>query len=267
MSFDLEQIIQMAGDADADNRQKAIRLLSKTKDERIVKIIIEALNDENNEVRRQAADALGSLEEKSAVVPLIGKLEDSDDFVRGIVTWALGKIKDQSAVDALIACLNDKDWWVRKNAAEALKKIGGEDAERALSLLKECTEKSKKIMIVDDDKFILEYMQINLELDGYKVIEAFDGEQAIQKVLNECPDLILLDIMMPKVNGWEVCKALKENPKTCNIPIIMVSAKTQIDDFVKGMDAGATFYIMKPFSPAQLSEAIQKALGQEDDDV
>jgi len=265
MSFDLEQIIQMASDDDANNRQKAIRLLSKSKDERIVKIIIQALDDENNEVRRQAADALGSLEEKTAVNPLIAKLEDPDDFVRGIVTWSLGKIKDHSAVNALISCLDDKDWWVRKNAAEALRKIGGEDAERALALLKECTEKSKKIMIVDDDKFILEYMQINLELDGYKVIEAFDGEQAIQKALEECPDLILLDIMMPKVNGWEVCKALKENPRTCNIPIIMVSAKTQIDDFVKGMDAGATFYIMKPFSPAQLSEAIQKALGQEDD--
>ena len=105
-------------------------------------------------------------------------------------------------------------------------------------------------------------MQINLQLDGYNVIEAFDGEEAIKRAEEEQPDLILLDIMMPKVNGWEVCKTLKENDLTKNIPIIMVSAKTQVDDFIKGMDAGATFYIMKPFSPAQLSDAIQKALSQ-----
>lgn len=263
MNEDLEKIILMAKDIDPKNRQRAIRLLGETEDEKALGILINALQDENNEVRRHAADALGTKGDKNAVLPLINSLQDPDDFVRGIVTWALGKIKEPVAVEPLIKSLDDTDWWVRKNAAEALKKISGEKAEKALKMLKEATKKSaKKILIVDDDKFILEYMQINLQLDGYNVLEAFDGDEAIKKALEEIPDLILLDIMMPKVDGWEVCKALKENPATKNIPIIMVSAKTQVDDFIKGMDAGATFYIMKPFSPAQLSDAIQKALTQ-----
>lgn len=261
MSDELEKIIGMMRDNDPKNRQRATKLLGNTQDNRVVQPLIEALGDENVEVRRQAADALGTLGVKEAVMPLIKSMNDPDDFVRGIVTWALGKIKDTRAVDNLIGALNDTDWWVRKNAAEALKLIGGEKALQALSQLKQETEKAtKKILIVDDDKFILEYIQINLELDGYKVIEAFDGEEALKKAIDERPDLILLDIMMPKVDGWQVCKTLKENPKTKDIPVIMVSAKTQVDDFIKGMDAGATFYIMKPFSPVQLSDAIQKAL-------
>ncbi|HPZ06797.1 MAG TPA: response regulator [Candidatus Eremiobacteraeota bacterium] len=261
MSDELENIIQMTKDSDPKNRQRAIRILGNTKDDRVIEPLIEALKDENNEVRRQAADALGTIGDERSVMPLIKSLQDPDDFVRGIVTWALGKIKDVRAVDHLIESLNDNDWWVRRNAAEALKLIGGEKAENALTILKKEAEKAtKKILIVDDDKFILEYMQINLELDGYKVMEAFDGEEAIQKAIKEKPDLILLDIMMPKVDGWKVCKTLKENPKTKEIPIIIVSAKTQVDDFIRGMDAGAIFYIMKPFSPVQLSDAIQKAL-------
>ncbi len=265
MNDELEKIIQMTKDADPKNRQRAVRILGEVEDQRVMEPLIKALGDENTEVRRQAADALGTIGDPQAVTPLISSLEDPDDFVRGIVTWALGKIKDTRAVDHLIKALDDSDWWVRKNATEALKKIGGEKAEKAIERVKKGTEEaSRKILIVDDDKFILEYMQINLQLDGYNVIEAFDGEEAIKKAQEILPDLILLDIMMPKVNGWEVCKTLKENAATKNIPIIMVSAKTQVDDFIKGMDAGATFYIMKPFSPAQLSDAIQKALTQTD---
>lgn len=263
MNDELEKITKMLKDEDHKNRQRAVRILGEIEDQDVVNLIIEALQDSNIEVRRQAADALGTLGDKRAVTPLIESLKDPDDFVRGIVTWALGKIKDPLAVEHLIKALEDSDWWVRKNATEALKKIGGAEAEKALEELKENTKSaSKKILIVDDDKFILEYMQINLQLDGYNVIEALDGDEAIEKARQELPDLILLDIMMPKVDGWEVCKALKNNEKTKNIPVIMVSAKTQVDDFIKGMDAGATFYIMKPFSPAQLSDAIQKALSQ-----
>ena len=104
---------------------------------------------------------------------------------------------------------------------------------------------SKKILIVDDEKTIVDILNHNLKREGYEIIEAYDGDEAIQKAKSEKPDLILLDVMLPKTDGFTVCKTVRQ---TTNIPIIMVTAKEDVVDKVIGLELGADDYITKPFS-------------------
>jgi two-component system, OmpR family, response regulator VicR len=104
---------------------------------------------------------------------------------------------------------------------------------------------SKKILIVDDEKVIIDILKFNLKRDGYDVIEAYDGEQAVERALNESPDMILLDIMIPKMDGYAVCIKLRE---TITTPIIMLTAKDDEIDRVLGLELGADDFITKPFS-------------------
>src|SRR5438034_10908224 len=99
-------------------------------------------------------------------------------------------------------------------------------------------------------------------MEGYEVVTALDGEQAIERARAEKPDLIVLDIMMPKLDGYETCKALKSNPATKNIPVILLSAKGRNVDQKVGFEVGADDYITKPFSPRKLVERINAILGQ-----
>src|SRR4029079_870725 len=99
-------------------------------------------------------------------------------------------------------------------------------------------------------------------MEGYEVLTALDGEQALEKARAEKPDLIVLDIMMPKLDGYETCKALKSNPGTKDIPVILLSAKGRNVDQKVGFEVGADDYITKPFSPRKLVERINAILGQ-----
>ncbi len=116
---------------------------------------------------------------------------------------------------------------------------------------------SKKILIVDDEKNIVEIVKFNLEREGFKTIEAYDGEQAIKLALQENPDLIILDIMLPKVDGFTVCRKLREKIQT---PIIMLTAKAEEVDEVLGLELGADDYITKPFSPRGLMARVKANL-------
>ncbi|HRF97299.1 MAG TPA: response regulator, partial [Aggregatilineales bacterium] len=104
----------------------------------------------------------------------------------------------------------------------------------------------EKILIVDDDVDSLKLIGLMLQRNGYEVIAAHAGNQAITKAVNELPDLIILDVMMPDMNGYDVCRRLRGNPLTQDIPIIMFTAKTLIDDKVAGFEAGADDYLTKP---------------------
>ena len=108
----------------------------------------------------------------------------------------------------------------------------------------------KKILLVEDDKNILTGLVDNLTMEGYKAIVAKDGKEALRQVNEKQPDLIILDIMLPKLNGFEVCKELKT--KGITTPIIILSAKAQETDKVLGLELGADDYITKPFSPREL---------------
>jgi two-component system alkaline phosphatase synthesis response regulator PhoP len=118
-----------------------------------------------------------------------------------------------------------------------------------------------KILVVDDEIYIVHILDFSLGMEGYEVLTALDGEQALEKARAEHPDLIVLDIMMPKLDGYETCK-LKADPATKDIPVILLSAKGRNVDQKVGFEVGANDYITKPFSPRKLVERINALLGQ-----
>jgi len=110
----------------------------------------------------------------------------------------------------------------------------------------------KKILIVEDEKDIIEMIEYNLKKEGYDTLSALNGEDAISAAKKAKPDLVILDLMLPGMDGFEVCKILKGNENTARIPIIMLTAKSQEADKVAGLELGADDYITKPFSPREL---------------
>jgi two-component system alkaline phosphatase synthesis response regulator PhoP len=119
-----------------------------------------------------------------------------------------------------------------------------------------------RILVVDDEIYIVHILDFSLGMEGYEVLTALDGEQALERLKSDKPDLIVLDIMMPKVDGYEVCRTIKTNPETQHIPVILLSAKGRNVDQKMGFDVGADDYITKPFSPRKLVERINALLGQ-----
>lgn len=115
----------------------------------------------------------------------------------------------------------------------------------------------KKILIVDDEKPIVEVLKFNLEKDGYKTIEAYDGEQAIEMAFTVKPDLILLDVMLPKMDGFTVCNRIRQK---LDCPIIMLTAKEDVVDKILGLELGADDYMTKPFSVRELAARIKAHL-------
>lgn len=108
------------------------------------------------------------------------------------------------------------------------------------------------ILVVDDDPVIQKLLEVNFSIEGYAVEVAGDGAEAVEKARAVSPDLIVLDVMMPKMNGLEAAKVLKSDPSTASIPIIMLSAKAQDLDQEAGLEAGVNFYMTKPFDPLEL---------------
>src|SRR5260221_11647347 len=119
-----------------------------------------------------------------------------------------------------------------------------------------------KILVVDDEIYIVHILDFSLGMEGYEVITALDGEQALEKARAEHPDLIVLDIMMPKLDGYETCKMRKADASTKDIPVILLSAKGRNGDQKIGFEVGADGYITNPFSPRELVERINAILGQ-----
>lgn len=117
-----------------------------------------------------------------------------------------------------------------------------------------------KILIVDDEPHIIELVKFNLEITGFKVLEATDGQKAIEITKKEKPDLVLLDLMLPIIDGFEVCRILRKNSETREIPIIMLTAKSEEVDKILGFEIGADDYITKPFSPRELVARVRAVL-------
>ena len=122
-------------------------------------------------------------------------------------------------------------------------------------------ENAKVILIVDDENRMRRFMQMNLELEGYRVIEASNGLEAIERVRDDLPDLVLLDVMMPELDGFEALRIIRE---TSTVPVIMLTVRDDEDDKVKGLGLGADDYVTKPFSPRELSSRIQAVLRRVD---
>lgn len=119
----------------------------------------------------------------------------------------------------------------------------------------------KKILLVDDERDIVTLVTPRLVANKYDVVTAFDGEEALAKVKEEKPDLIILDVMLPKMDGYKVCNLLKTDSKYKKIPIIMFTARAQDNNIKVGKDSGADAYVIKPFDSAILIEQIKKLIG------
>lgn len=111
------------------------------------------------------------------------------------------------------------------------------------------TLERRRILVVDDEERMVRFIRLNLEHDGFQVSEAFNGKQALERMRDKTPDLILLDVMMPDLDGFEVLKMIRE---VSNVPVIMLTAKGEEDDRVRGLELGADDYVTKPFSPREL---------------
>lgn len=122
----------------------------------------------------------------------------------------------------------------------------------------------KKILIIDDEEEFVSYMKANIELrDGYEVITALDGEEGLKAAESGKPDLVLLDIKMPGMDGFEVLKRLKENKNTKSIPVIMVTARTDDDTMMEALKLHDNGYVVKPVKIEELEEKMEDALGEE----
>jgi len=115
----------------------------------------------------------------------------------------------------------------------------------------------RRILVVDDEERMVRFIRMNLEHDGFQVSEAFNGKQAIQKIRDVTPDLILLDVMMPDLDGFEVLETVRE---VSQVPVIMLTAKGEEDDRVRGLELGADDYVTKPFSPRELVSRVKAVL-------
>ena len=121
---------------------------------------------------------------------------------------------------------------------------------------------AEKILIIDDDVDTLKLVGLMLQKQSYQIVAANNGLQGLEQAENENPDLILLDVMMPGMDGYEVAKRLRANPLTANTPILMFTAKTQLDDKVTGFEAGADDYLTKPTHPSELNAHVKALLAR-----
>ena len=119
---------------------------------------------------------------------------------------------------------------------------------------------SAKVLVVEDEDALATLLEYNLGKEGYDVSLAPDGEEALLRVDEEAPDLVILDWMLPKVSGIEVCRRLRQGPKTRNIPIIMLTARGEETDRIRGLDTGADDYVVKPFSMSELTARVRAVL-------
>jgi DNA-binding response OmpR family regulator len=122
------------------------------------------------------------------------------------------------------------------------------------------TDQRETILVVDDEEDILLLCRVNLEFEGYTVITASSGVEGLERARSSQPSLVLLDVMMPTLDGWHVLEALKSEPTMKDIPVVMLTARVQGEDQMRGWSGGAADYIMKPFSPVALLETIRNLL-------
>jgi len=119
-------------------------------------------------------------------------------------------------------------------------------------------EVKKRILVVDDNPQLVDLLRIRLEYSGFEVLTAFDGKEGLDKARNDNPDLIILDVMLPKMNGYKVCRLLKFDQKYKHIPIVMLSSRAKESDAAIGIQTGANEYVFKPYDQKKLIEIVNK---------
>jgi|SRR4051812_33003807 DNA-binding response OmpR family regulator len=118
------------------------------------------------------------------------------------------------------------------------------------------------VLVVDDDPVILKLLEVNFEMEGFEVVRAADGAEGLERARAVLPDIVILDVMMPRMTGYEVAKALREDEDTAHIPIIFVTARAQSQDVERGMELGVDDYVTKPFDPLDLIARVNTLLAR-----
>jgi DNA-binding response OmpR family regulator len=118
------------------------------------------------------------------------------------------------------------------------------------------------VLVVDDDPVILKLLEVNFEMEGFEVVRAADGFEGLERARAVRPDIVILDVMMPRMTGYEVAKALREDENTAHIPIIFVTARAQSSDVERGMELGVDDYVTKPFDPLDLIARVNALLAR-----
>ena len=121
------------------------------------------------------------------------------------------------------------------------------------------------VLVVDDDPVILKLLEVNFEMEGFQVVRAADGAEGLERARAVHPDIVVLDVMMPRMTGYEVAKALREDDGTAHIPIIFVTARAQSNDVERGMELGVDDYVTKPFDPLDLIARVNTLLARSQD--
>jgi two-component system alkaline phosphatase synthesis response regulator PhoP/two-component system response regulator VicR len=121
-----------------------------------------------------------------------------------------------------------------------------------------------KILVCDDERSIVRLIQVNLERQGWQVVTAYDGKEGLEKIMAEKPDICVLDVMMPYMDGFEVLKNLRREPSTQKLPVVMLTAKAQDKDVFEGYHYGADVYLTKPFNPMELVTFIKRIIAGAD---
>jgi DNA-binding response OmpR family regulator len=120
------------------------------------------------------------------------------------------------------------------------------------------------VLVVDDDPVILKLLEVNFEMEGFEVVRASDGAMGLERAREVLPDIVILDVMMPRMTGYEVAKALREDAGTAHIPIIFVTARAQSSDVERGIELGVDDYVTKPFDPLDLIARVNALLARSD---
>jgi DNA-binding response OmpR family regulator len=119
-----------------------------------------------------------------------------------------------------------------------------------------------KVLVIDDDPVILELLRVNFEIENFEVVTAADGREGLEKAKSERPDVVLSDIMMPRLDGLQLVVLLREDPRTRSLPVILLSAKAQNAEVQQGLDLGADDYVTKPFDPLELIDRVNAVLAR-----
>jgi two-component system alkaline phosphatase synthesis response regulator PhoP len=163
----------------------------------------------------------------------------------------------KDAIDNKIIELIKKD---ENISTPEISRILGIAEKEVVERIRNFSDTRPKILIVDDEMDTLLPLKRSLEAEDYIVLEAYEGNEAIKKSKTETPDLIILDLMLPGMDGYEVCSRLKKDARTENIPVIMLTARDEVRDKVEGLDIGADDYVTKPFNLNELKARIKSAL-------
>jgi two-component system, OmpR family, phosphate regulon response regulator PhoB len=124
------------------------------------------------------------------------------------------------------------------------------------------SSKATRVLVIDDEAPIRLLCRVNLEAEGMSVLEAADGPSGLEKARAEAPDVVLLDVMMPGLDGWRVAEELLDDPRTASIPIVFLTARAELRDRARGIDLGGIDYVTKPFNPVELAPLVRNLLGR-----